>query len=58
VLPLLEEEEELPEDELLLLELEPLAKVTTEFAGTAYVNTPLLTATGVCASNDCVLDVT
>ena len=58
---LLEDDEELLEElELLLLplELDPLANVTTEFAGTAYVNAPLLTATGVCTSNDCVLDVT
>jgi len=68
LLLLLEEEEDelldddelellLEELELLLLELDPLANVTTEYAGTAYVNALLLTATGACASKDCVAEV-
>lgn len=56
---LLEDDDELLDDELLLeLELEPLASVTTEFAGIAYENAPPLTATGVCTSSDCVAEVT
>lgn len=55
---LLEDDDELLDELELLLELDPLAKVTTEFAGTAYMKALLLTATGVCASSDCVLEVT
>ena len=58
LLLLLEEEDEEPPEELeLLLLLEPV-NVTIEYAGTAYVNAPLLTATSVWSSSVCVADVT
>ena len=58
--PPLLEDDELLDDEELPEELEPLLEpvnVTIEFAGTVYVNAPLLTATEICVSRVCVAEV-